>query len=176
MRLSPALAAAGALWVLPALAPTPALAHVTVEPTAAPAGSYLRAALRVPHGCNGAATTRISLGLPEGVTSAKPMPKPGWRLSIERRRLSEAVRSPHGRELEEEVARITWEGGPLPDDQYDEFVVMLQAPNEPGGTLTLPVLQGCEGGKVDAWAEKPAAGHHAHDLARPAPAIRLTPR
>lgn len=168
------LALAGALCALPAA--TPARAHVTLDPAAAPAGSYVRAALRVPHGCGGAATTRITLDLPEGVYSARPMPKPGWRLTIERRRLPEAVRSPHGREIEEEVARITWEGGPLPDEQYDEFVVMLQVPNEPNGTLVLPVLQGCEGGKSDNWAERPAAGQHAHDLARPAPSMRLTPR
>ncbi|RAI59461.1 YcnI family protein [Roseicella frigidaeris] len=172
MRLS--LALAGALCALPAIAP--ARAHVTVDPVAAPAGSYVRAALGVPHGCGGAATTRLSLELPEGVYEAKPMPKPGWRLSIERRRLPEAVRSPHGAELESAVSRITWEGGPLPDAQYDEFVVLLQAPNEPNGVLALPVVQGCEGGKVDRWVERPAAGQSAHDLARPAPAIRLVPR
>ncbi|MEN0072753.1 MAG: YcnI family protein [Paracraurococcus sp.] len=172
MRLS--LALAGALCALPAL--TPARAHVTVDPTAAPAGSFVRTALRVPHGCGGAATTRISLELPEGVYSAKPMPKPGWRLHIERRRLPEMVRGAHGAEVETEVSRITWEGGPLPDDQYDEFVVLLQAPNEPNGVFTLPVVQGCEGGKAERWVEKPAAGQSAHDLARPAPAIRLVPR
>lgn len=174
MRIPLALAAAGALCALPAI--PPAAAHVTLDPAAAPAGSYVRAALRVPHGCAGAATTRIAVDLPEGVYSAKPMPKPGWRLTIERRRLAQAVRSPHGRELEEEVARITWEGGPLPGDQYEEFVVMLQAPNEPGGTLFLSVRQDCEGGRSDHWAEVPKPGQHAHDLARPAPALRLTSR
>jgi uncharacterized protein YcnI len=105
MRLTRLLA--GALFALPAaipaLVPAPAQAHVTVDPVAAPAGSYVRVALRVPHGCNGAATTRITLDLPEGIYSAKPMPmpKPGWRLTVERRRLPQAVRSPHGRELEE---------------------------------------------------------------------------
>ncbi|MCB4823430.1 YcnI family protein [Roseicella aerolata] len=170
MRIALALAAAGALCALPAAA------HVTLDPPAAPAGSHVRAALRVPHGCAGAATTRIAVELPEGVYSAKPSPKPGWRLTIERRRLAQAVRGPHGRELEEEVARITWEGGPLPNEQYEEFILMLQAPNEPGGTLFLPILQSCEGGRSEAWVERPAAGQTARDLARPAPTLRLTPR
>ncbi|MFC7475755.1 YcnI family protein [Dankookia sp. GCM10030260] len=170
MHIPTAILAAGALCA------PPALAHITLDPASAPAGSYVRAALRVPHGCNGAATTRISLDLPEGIYAAKPMPKPGWRLTIERRRLAQAVRSPHGRELEEEVGRITWEGGPLPDAQYEEFVVLLQAPNEPGGMLYLPVSQGCEGGQSDNWVEKPAPGQHPHDLSRPAPALRLAPR
>jgi uncharacterized protein YcnI len=170
MRSLLVLAAIGALGALPAHA------HITLDPAAAPAGSYVRAALRVPHGCGGAATTRVSVELPEGVYSAKPMPKPGWRLAIEHRPLPEPVRSPHGREVEAEVARITWEGGPLPDAQFDEFILMLQAPNEPGGTLYLPVTQGCEGGAAEAWVERPAAGQMAHDLARPAPALRLLPR
>jgi periplasmic copper chaperone A len=174
MRTLLTLAAAGALSALPAFAP--AQAHVTLDPASAPAGSYVRAALRVPHGCSGAATIRVALDLPEGIYSAKPMPKPGWRLTIERRRLPQAVRSPHGRDMEEEVGRIVWEGGPLPDAQYEEFVLMMQAPNEPGGTLYLPVTQSCEGGKSDAWAERPAAGQNPHDLARPAPALRLIAR
>ena len=154
----------------------PAAAHVTLDPAAAPAGSYVRAALRVPHGCAGAATTRVAVEIPEGIFTAKPMPRPGWRLTIERRRLPAAQRNPHGREGEEEVARITWEGGPLPDEQYEEFVLLLQAPNQPGGSLVLPVTQSCEGGRTEAWVERPAPGQSAHDLARPAPAMRLTPR
>lgn len=170
MRFPLSLAAAGILLALPAQA------HVTLDPASAPAGSYVRTSLRVPHGCNGAATTRISVEIPQGIYTAKPMPKPGWRLSIERRRLPNPAQNTHGHEVEEEVARITWEGGPLPDDQYDEFVLLLQAPNEPGGTLFLPVTQGCEGGRTEAWVERPAAGQHTHDLARPAPAMRLNPR
>ena len=174
MRIPIAILAAGALCALPAS--NQAFGHITLDPTSAPAGSYVRAALRVPHGCSGAATTRVTLDLPEGIYSAKPMPKPGWRLTIERRRLAQAVRSPHGRELEEEVGRITWEGGPLPDDQYEEFVLLLQAPNEPGGLLVLPVTQSCEGGRAEAWVERPGPGQTPHDLARPAPALRLIAR
>lgn len=170
MRLLPSLALVGGLCALPAAA------HVTLDPAAAPAGATVRTALRVPHGCAGAATTAISVDLPEGIFTAKPMPKPGWRLAIERRRLAEPVRNPHGREVEAEVSRITWEGGPLPDEQYEEFVLMLQAPNEPGGLLVLPVTQSCEGGRADAWVERPGPGQGPHDLARPAPAMRLTPR
>jgi periplasmic copper chaperone A len=164
------------LLAIGALGAWPASAHVTLDPAAAPAGAYVRTALRVPHGCAGAATTGISVAIPEGIFTARPMPKPGWRLSIEHRRLAEPVRNPHGREVEAEVARITWEGGPLPDEQYEEFVLMLQVPNEPGGTLTLPVTQSCEGGRAEAWVERPGPGRTPHDLARPAPAMRLTPR
>ena len=172
MRVLPSLAAAAAA----ALPVAPAQAHVTLDPAAAPAGAYVRAALRVPHGCAGAATTGIAVEIPEGLFTARPMPKPGWRLTIGHRRLAAPARSPHGREVEAEVARIAWEGGPLPDDQYEEFVLLLQVPNEPGGVLVLPVTQSCEGGRVEAWVERPVPGQSAHDLPRPAPAMRLTPR
>ncbi|WP_187830380.1 YcnI family protein [Siccirubricoccus phaeus] len=170
MRLAIAALAAGLLG------PLAAAAHVTVDPAAAPAGDFQRVALRVLHGCGSAATTRIAVELPQGVYTAKPMPKPGWTLRIERRALPHAMHGMHGHETEAEIARITWDGGPLPDEQYDEFVLLLQLPNEPGGTLTLPVTQGCAGGQAEAWVERPAAGQQAEDLARPAPFIRLTPR
>src|SRR5687768_1227486 len=98
-------------------------AHVTLYPPEAAAGSYVRVALRVPHGCAGAGTTGIAVEIPDGVFSARPMPKPGWRLVIERRRLEApvATHGPHARYLAEGeslVSRITWTGGPLPDDQY----------------------------------------------------------
>jgi len=169
---------------LPALAllllPAAALAHVTLDPPAAPAGTYVRVALRVPHGCGGAATTGITVTIPDGVYMAKPMPKPGWRLAVEHRPLDGGVAAQghrHAREAGEMVvARIRWEGGRLPDEQYEEFVMLLQAPDAPGEVLALPVLQDCEGGRSDAWAEQPAPGHAGHDLARPAPTLRLTPR
>ena len=169
-------AAAAALALL--LPPGLAGAHVTIDPPEAVAGGYVRVALRVPHGCaGGAATTAIAVEIPDGVYSARPMPKPGWRLVIAHRRLEApaATPGPHARHLEEGerlVSRITWEGGHLPDEQYEEFVLMLQAPNEPGGALALPVIQRC-GARSEDWVERAGPGHDAHDLARPAPVLRL---
>ena len=177
---------AGTRHMIPILAAlaapaAPAAAHVTADPPQAVAGSHVRVALRVPHGCAGAATTGIAVEIPDGVYGVKPMPKPGWRLVLEHRRplAGPAVPRPHGRALEEGdrvVSRILWEGGTLADEHYDEFVLLLQAPEEPGGTLVLPVVQHCTGGRSEAWVERPAAGQAAHDLPRPAPAMRLLPR
>ncbi|MBL6454228.1 YcnI family protein [Belnapia sp. T6] len=143
----------------------PARAHVTIDPQEAPAGGYVRAALRVPHGCPDPGTSRILVRLPEGVLSASPMPKPGWRLSITRGPAPAPGRD--GR-----VTEIAWEGGPLPEDQYEEFVLMLHVAGRPGETLALPVLQGCAGGFAVDWAELPAPGR---SLERPAPLLRLVP-
>jgi uncharacterized protein YcnI len=60
------------------LCATPAFAHVTFEQGQAAVGSTYKAVLRVPHGCDGNATVKIRVQIPEGVISVKPMPKAGW--------------------------------------------------------------------------------------------------
>jgi uncharacterized protein YcnI len=53
---------------------------------------------------------------------------------------------------------------------------MLQAPDEPGGILALPVAQRCATGRAsEAWTRLPVPGRSAHDPPRPAPALRLLP-
>ena len=55
-------------------------AHVTLEKREAPVGAPYKAVLRVPHGCEGAATIAIRVRVPEGMIAVKPMPKPGWKI------------------------------------------------------------------------------------------------
>ena len=58
-----------------------------------------------------------------------------------------------GGPINERVSSITWTGGVLPADQYDEFVVMLRLPDN-AGVLNFPVLQSCQKG-AENWAELP---------------------
>ena len=57
-----------------------ALAHITLEREETPAESIYKAVLRVPHGCEGSATVKVRVQIPEGVIAVKPMPKAGWQL------------------------------------------------------------------------------------------------
>ena len=66
--------------VIAALA-TPAVAHVTLEATEGRIGTPYKAVLRVPHGCEDAATIALRVRIPDGVIAVKPMPKPGWTLT-----------------------------------------------------------------------------------------------
>ena len=59
----------------------PAGAHITLETREAPVGAGYKAVLRVPHGCEGTATTSVRVRIPDGVIGVKPMPKPGWTLT-----------------------------------------------------------------------------------------------
>ena len=158
-----------------ALLAQPAVAHVTLDPPQAAAGSTVRLTLRVPHGCAGAATEGLTLRLPDGVTAARPMPKPGWQLAVTRRVLEAPVSNGHGGTITEAPAEITWAAGSLPDDQFDEFVLMLRAPEQPGETLWLPVVQHCAGGATANWTEVPTAGRRVTDYRFPAPSLRLLP-
>jgi len=128
-----------------------AAAHVIVSPSAAPAGAYQTLAFKVGHGCAGSATTAITVQIPDGVASAKPMPKPGWTIVL----------------ADAPARTVTWRGGPLPDAYYDEFVLQIKAPETPG-RLTFKVGQACETGRND-WAEAPGAGKF------PAPVLEVTP-
>ena len=52
-------------------------AHITLEQSQATSGKAYKAVLRVGHGCEGKATIKIRVKVPEGQLSAKPMPKSG---------------------------------------------------------------------------------------------------
>ena len=99
----------------------PATAHVTLENLEAKVGTSYKAVLRVPHGCDGTATTVIRVKIPEGVIGVKPMPKPGWTLTTVTGKYPKAYDLFH-RQITEGVTEISWSGGKLPDDWYDEFV------------------------------------------------------
>jgi uncharacterized protein YcnI len=154
------------------LAPLPAAAHVTLDQATAPADSYVRLAIRVPHGCAGAATTGIRLALPDGLTSVKPAPKSGWTLTIVPGEPAPG-RGEHGAAATT-VREVVWRGGSLPDDQYDEFLLMVRTPAMPGEALWFPFVQECEGGAVARWIERREAGQ---PIPRwPAYRLTLTPK
>jgi len=153
------------------LAAASASAHVALDQPAAAAGSSYRATFKIGHGCDGAATTAVAVTFPQGLRGAKPMPKPGWTLSTTRRPLKTPDDN-HGKAVTDELAEVRWTANTpadfLQDDWYDEFVVRVGLPAEPG-TLWFAVRQVCTQGEWH-WAEIPGAA-----TPRPrAPAVKLT--
>ncbi|OQS34393.1 YcnI family copper-binding membrane protein [Chromobacterium haemolyticum] len=147
-----------------------ALAHVTLETPTAASGGYYKGVLKIGHGCNGSPTTAISVEMPEGVRLAQPMPKAGWEVEV-----SKSAVKPfdnYGRKVSEDVSRITWKGGKLPSNFYDEFVFQAKIATQPG-KLYFKVKQQCEQGETN-WAEIPAAGQDAHELKSPAAELTVT--
>jgi uncharacterized protein YcnI len=96
-----------------------ASAHMGIElrgstPTA---GSSSTLMFRPGHGCDGDATNALSVEIPAGVTGVKAQQKAGWKLST----------SNNGN-------TITWSGGSLPDDQFDEFGLRVTWPKAAVGS------------------------------------------
>lgn len=165
------------LGVAAAAISTVALAHITLETRQAPLGSTYKAILRVPHGCEGSATTSIRVKIPEGVVAIKPMPKPGWTIETVKGKYAQAHDTSEKAKISEGVLEIAWSGGKLPDDYYDEFVfrAFLAADLAPGKALYFPTVQQCEKG-VTRWIEIPATGKSADDYPEPAPSLMITPK
>jgi hypothetical protein len=84
---------------------TNARSHVVLDQPAAAAGSGYRAVFRVTHGCDGLPTVGITVMLPAGVQGAKPMPKPGWVLSLRKEPLATPYTS-HGKRIDSDVRRF----------------------------------------------------------------------
>ncbi|MDX8500013.1 YcnI family protein [Mesorhizobium sp. VK4C] len=165
-----------AVGALCALGTNAALAHITLETQEAAVGSTYKAILRVPHGCEGKATTAVRVQIPEGVISVKPMPKPGWTLQTKKGRYEKSYQL-YGETLTTGVKEVDWSGGNLPDDFYDEFVfrASLAADLPAGHVLYFPVVQEC-GDAAARWIEIPAAGQDEDALENPAPGIKLLPK
>jgi uncharacterized protein YcnI len=147
-----------------------AFAHITLDTGSAAVGSSYKAVLRVPHGCSGSGTTAIRLKVPEGFIDAKPMPKAGWTLDIKTGAYAKSY-TLYGSPVTSGATEISWSGGNLPDNEYDEFVVRgtLAGDLAPGTTLYFPVLQICASGEED-WIDTSGS-----EDGTPAPGLKLTP-
>jgi periplasmic copper chaperone A len=159
-----------ALAFIAALSATAAQAHAVFETKSAPAASSFKAVLAVGHGCDGSPTTLVRVTVPEGFTSIKPMPKPGWTIETKKVPLAKPYES-HGRQITERVGEIIWKGGKLDAEHYDEFVFTVRTPDAPGKQY-FPVRQECEKGAHD-WNEVPAAGKTRRDYKSPAADLEI---
>ena len=166
------LCAAIALCCFPFIA----CAHVTLEAQEAPVASTYKAILRVPHGCEGVATLKLRVRIPEGVIAVKPMPKAGWSLETVKGKYATTYDN-YGTPVSEGVVEIVWTGKLL-DENYDEFIFRgsLTDSLKAGSTLYFPTVQECESGKVERWIEIPAEGKSAGDYKYPAPGLKLRPK
>lgn len=163
----------GAALLAAALA-GPVWAHVTLSQPQAAAGSFYTAYFRVGHGCSGSATTALRIEIPPDVTDVRPQPKPGWVLHIERDSAAAPAVDEKGHKVPPRVLALTWTGGPLPDDEWDEFGVSARLPARTGA-VSFPAIQTCEQGE-ERWIEPPTAPHAPGDHnSRPAPSVTLLP-
>ncbi len=151
---------------------TSAMAHATLEQQEAATGTTYKGVMRIGHGCDGQATLKVRITLPEGVVAAKPMPKAGWEMETVTSDYAHSY-DYYGRTLTSGVTEIIWSGS-LEDAHYDEFTfrAKLHKSLDADQTLYFPTVQECADG-TNAWVEIPAEGQDPHDLKKPAPGLHL---
>lgn len=149
-----------------------AQAHATLEVQSAPAGSTYKGVMRIGHGCDGQATEKVSIQIPDGVIAVKPMPKAGWTLQTNIGAYDRTYEH-YGTELTEGVRQITWTGS-LEDAHYDEFVFRgnLSADLAAGEHIWFKTVQTCADGTQE-WVNIPTGGQDAHDIEGAAPGLMI---
>ena len=151
-----------------------ASAHVTLETKQTAVGAGYKAVFKVGHGCDGSPTVAVKVKMPPGFIAVKPMPKPGWKLETTIEKYAKTYDYYHNAKLSEGVAQVSWTGGKLSNDHYDEFVLtgFIAGDVQAERMLYFPVVQECEKG-AHRWIDIPVDGKP--EPAEPAPGVRLTP-
>lgn len=163
--------AGGAL--LAVAVPLSASAHFEVDPSSAPAGSSAVLTFTLPHGCDGSATTAVTIDIPKEIPSVTPTAKAGWAVEKVTVGLDKPLDDGHGNTITSRVGSVRYTADtPLPDGLRDTFSLSVPLPADAAGsTLLFPVLQTCQSGSV-TWNEPQKAG--APEPEHPAPAVTVT--
>lgn len=142
-------------------------AHVVLMPDTVQAGHPVRVIVVVAEGCAGSPTTSLRIDIPLEIAFVKPAPKAGWTIELTRERAAR----PGTNSVRERVSAITWRGGSVPDDHYEEFALLLMPPKATGD-FYLPALQTCEKGQT-SWKQIPTAQTAAEGIEYPAPVLKV---
>jgi uncharacterized protein YcnI len=161
-----------ALAAVALVAPATAGAHVTIQPTTAPAGGFTRLDVRVPNERDDKGTVEVAVQMPPGFAFASYEPVPGWSVKIAKEKISKPIEV-EGLEMNEQISRITWTGDPskggiIAPGQFQDFGLSVGIPDgKPGAKLTFKALQTYQGGEIVRWIGP-------EDADEPAPTVTLT--
>jgi uncharacterized protein len=146
--------------------PGGASAHVTLQPSEAPAGAFVREDIRVPNEQDKANTTKVDVQFPDGFVFASYEPVPGWQVKVTKEKLATPIKTEDG-EVSEQVTRMTWSGGKIAPGQFQDFPISVQVPGKAGDALTFKAVQTYDNGDVSRWIGPP-------DADEPAPQVKVT--
>ena len=170
LRAAVAVPAAAAAVLLLAV---PALAHITVTPDAAPAGSAAVLTFHVPNEEAKADTTKLDMKIPTDhpIADLLVKPVPGWTISLKTITLAKPIVTDDGK-FTQAVSEVIWSGGKIAPGQFQDFSVTADPLPDGAGTLAFKALQTYSNGDVVRWIDLPQRGQPAPD--HPAPVITLT--
>jgi uncharacterized protein YcnI len=150
-------------------------AHVTVNPDSAEQGSFAKLTFRVPNERDAAKTTKLEVDLPldHPVTSVSVRPLPGWTAKVEKKKLPAPVKSGDVM-ITEAVSAITWSGGAIDPDQFQEFDLSMGPLPTDTTKMMFTAVQTYSGGEVVRWDQETKSGQEEPE--HPAPVLNLTPK
>lgn len=151
---------------------TTAHGHALMINKDAKPGAWHVVEIGITHGCAGSPTHTVKIKLPDGIVNARPQVKPGWTLSMTKRKLETPIAA-EGVNLTDVADEITWTGGRLADLEFDRFAVLVKLPSEPGRTLYFKTIQECDKGQ-HRWIEIPEGGKRWGEYKEPAPFVQLS--
>lgn len=139
---------------------TPAFAHVTIQPDEAPTGEFFRFVVRVPNEREETDTTKVKVDFPDNLIFVSFQPKAGWKHEVTMKKLDEPIEA-FGAKIDEVVDTVTWSGGSIAPNQFDEFGFSAKVPDDPS-ELEFAAFQTYSSGEIVEWtgppdSEEPAA-------------------
>jgi uncharacterized protein YcnI len=153
----------------------PAAAHVTVDPSQAPAGGFTVLTFKVPNEQDAAATTKLEVQLPPDhpFSSVSVRPNGTWKATTTTTPLPEPITDDDGNQITQAVSTVTWEGGRIEPGQFEEFQVQVgPLPDAAGTTLAFPAVQTYDNGDVVRWIDPVVPGQAEPE--HPTPSLTLT--
>jgi len=150
--------------------PAAAQAHVTLQPSSAPAGAFMKLDVRVPTELDNASTSKVDVRFPAGFAAARYQAVPGWKVRVITKKLATPIQTDDG-PITEGIDRMVWTrtssvGGIRPG-QFQDFPISVQIPGKAGDKLTFKALQTYSNGEVVRWIGAPGAD-------TPAPQVTVT--
>ncbi|HEV2375125.1 MAG TPA: YcnI family protein [Streptosporangiaceae bacterium] len=169
-RTAVAVSAAAAGVVLLAV---PALAHITVTPNSAPAGSAAVLTFHVPNEQPTADTVKVDMQIPTAhpIVSLLVKPVAGWTISVKTINLAKPVVTDDGK-FTQAVSEIIWSGGKIAPGQFQDFEVSADPLPSGVSSVAFKAIQTYSNGVVVPWIDMPVPGQP--EPAHPAPILTLT--
>jgi uncharacterized protein YcnI len=151
----------------------PALAHITVTPSSAQAGSAAELTFRVPDEEAKADTVKVDVQIPTDHPIAQLLVKPvqGWTVSVKTITLAKPLVTDDG-SFSQAVSEVIWSGGQIAPGQFQDFSVSADPLPEGISSLTFKAIQTYSNGDIVRWIDVSQPGTPEPD--HPAPVLTLT--
>jgi uncharacterized protein YcnI len=151
----------------------PALAHITVTPGSAQAGSAAVLTFHVPNEESSADTTKVDVQIPTDHPIAQLLikPVPGWTTSVKTVKLAKPLVTDDG-QFTQAVSEVIWSGGQIAPGQFQDFSVSADPLPQGVSQLAFKAIQTYSNGDVVRWIDLSQPGQPEPD--HPAPVLTLT--